>query len=139
MLALGEGKWFAMSETASVVAHAALAFVLISALGLWGVALAFALLYLLYTGLVSAIAFRLIRFHWSMPVLRMLLLSSLLIGLAFIFQKMAEGLPAVLAGAVLTVCAALYSLRGLAERLGSSHRLVQAIHKLPGGSWLCKT
>jgi PST family polysaccharide transporter len=140
MLALGEGGWFAMSETVAVVIHAVLAFVLIGFLGLWGVALAFAVLYLFVTALVSFIAFRLIRFHWSLPVLRMLFESSLFIGAAFLFAQMTQGvqgLPAAFVGMFLTLAAALYSVRGLARRLGDSHRLVAMACQVPLGRVLC--
>ncbi len=139
MLALGEGGWFAISETAAVVVHAVLAFVLIGFLGLWGVALAFALLYLLYTGLVSVVAFRLIRFHWSLPVLRMLVESSLFVGAAFLFAQMTQGVPGLLLGGVLSIAAFLYTTRGLARRLEQSHRFVRMALMLPGGRWLCRS
>jgi antigen flippase len=138
MLALGEGKWFAVSETASFILHGVLAFLLIGLLGLWGVALAFALLYVFVTGFVAAIAFRLIRFCWSMPVLRTLLEACAFVGMAFIFAKIAQGWVAGLLGGVLTVGAFLYTARGLARRLGESHRLVRMALMVPGGRWLCR-
>ena len=127
-----------MSETAAVVVHAVLAFVLIGFFGLWGVALAFAVLYLFVTALVSLIAFRLIRFHWSLPVLRMLFESSLFIGAAFLFAQVTQGVPGLLFGGVLSIAAFFYTARGLARRLGESHRLIQIMFHIPGGSWLCK-
>jgi PST family polysaccharide transporter len=137
MLALGEGKWFAASETVSVFVHAVLAIVLIGFLGLWGVALAFAVLYLLYTALVSCIAFHLIRFRWSVLVLRMLFASSVLVVLAFMLTQMIQGLPAAFVGMLLTLAAALYSVRGLARRLGDNHRLVAMACQVPLGRVLC--
>jgi PST family polysaccharide transporter len=137
MLALGEGAWYAMSETAVFLVHAVLAFVLIRFFGLWGVALAFALLYLFCTVLVSVIAFRLIRFHWSLPVLKLLFESSLFVGGGFYFALITKGGLGLLFGGVLSITAILYTVRGLAQRLGQSHRFVRMVLLLPGGRWLC--
>jgi antigen flippase len=133
MMALGEGKWFALSETAGFAAHTILAVVLIKTLGLWGVALAFALLYLFYTLLLASIVFRLIRFRWSYPVARMLVQTSAFVGIAFFSTRTASGPLAIALGVVLTITASIYTLRGIVTRLDQSHTLVRLVLSMPFG------
>jgi len=137
MLALGESKWFAGSETLVFVAHASLALVAIQAYGLQGAGVAFAVLYASYTIMVFIISRRLIRFRWSVTALQLFAKASALIALTALAYALTHGLVAATCGAVLTTVAALLSLRGLAHRLTASHRLVQFVKIIPGGKWLC--
>jgi len=131
MPALGAGKWYAFSETANVALHLALAVVLLGMLGLQGVAIAFALLYLIYTASVAAISFHLIRFRWSASALRVLLIASVFVALAFGIAETTTSPIKELLGVTILMSAALYALRGLAQRVGETHRVVRAIYALP--------
>lgn len=137
MLALGEGKWFAGSETICLVAHVLLAVVAIQSFGLQGAGIAFAALYAVYTVMVLVISNRLIQFRWSFSVLHMLWKTGVLIIAAAFGCNMIHGVAGDLLGVTLTAAACLYSVRGIARRMGTSHRLVHAILRCPGGAWLC--
>ena len=68
----------------------------------------------------------------------MLFVSSLFIGAAFLFAQVTQGVPGLLFGGALSIAAFFYTARGLARRLGESHRLVKVMLHIPGGAWLCK-
>jgi PST family polysaccharide transporter len=138
MLALGQGKWFAASETICLIAHVLLAVAAIQYFGLQGAGIAFAMLYAAYTTMVLVISNRLIQFRWSYSVIHMFWKTGVLIIAAAFGCNMIHGVVSVLLGVTLTAAACLYSIRGLARRLGESHRLIQIMFHIPGGSWLCK-
>lgn len=135
-LALGAGRWFAATETIFVVCHLVLSVVLLRWLGLWGVALAFALLYALYLLGMLLVGFLLVRFTWSQQVRQLLLATCAFVAAGFLAQRFLPTGPGLAAGAVLTTAAGLLSLRGIATRLGGEHRLVRLACRFPGGKWL---
>jgi len=138
LMAKGESKWFAATETSFGLGHLALSVLLIHFTGLRGVAVAFAILYTLYTIYLLGVARRLTWFRWSPDVHKLLFLSGLLLAcgafvVKFVPQGWAEGL-----GFLLTLVAGLLCLRGIVVRLGSEHRIVGAMRKIPGFELLCK-
>lgn len=136
-LALGASRWFAATETVFVAIHLGLSIVMLRWLGLWGVALAFACVYGLYTVGMLWVGARLIRFRWSTSVIQMLSLSTLLVASGFAAQHFISGWPGLVVGTCLTIASALFSLRGVASRLGSQHQLVQMACRVPGGRLVC--
>jgi enterobacterial common antigen flippase len=138
MLALGEGKWFAGAETIGFVTHVLLAVAAIHFYGLQGAGIAFAGLYGIVTMVVFAIANRLTKFRWSSSVVRMLWKTGALIIAAAFGCNMIHGVAGGLLGVALTALACFYSIRGLARRLGKSHRLVRLVYNCPGAAWLCR-
>lgn len=138
MPALGEGKWFAGSETLGFIAHVLLALAAVQAYGLQGAGIAFAALYVVVTIVVSVISYRLIQFRWSFSVLNMFGKTGVLIVAAFFGCNMFSGIAEGVLGMTLTAAACLYSIRGLTRRLGKSHRLVRLVYNCPGAAWLCR-
>jgi PST family polysaccharide transporter len=137
MLAKGEGRWFALSETAVSILHLSLIFCFMRAFGLWGVALAFAVLYFAYTIMVYFISRRLTGFAWTSAAIRLFATSFALVLAGFGIQKWIHGVPGCVLGLVLTAAASMLTLRGISSRLGDGHRLVRMILKLPCGRHLC--
>jgi len=137
MLALGQGKWFAASETISLIAHVLLAVAGIQYFGLQGAAIAFAVLYTAYTAMVLVVSNRLIHFRWSFSVMHMFWKTGVLIIVAALGCNMVHGVAGMLLGVTLTAVGCLYSARGLARRLGESHRLVTLASGIPGGRMIC--
>jgi PST family polysaccharide transporter len=137
MVAKGESRWFAASETISTVLYLTLMIGCMRALGLWGAALAFAILYLGYTVAVYFIARHLTGFHWSQGATRLLLASAALVCAGFAAQGTLPGNSRYIVGCILTVGASVFSLRGITSRLGAGHRIVRMACRLPGGRILC--
>ena len=137
MLALGSGKWFALTETIALGVQLGLTVLFLKLVGLWGVALAYFLLHILYSIIVFAVSTHLIRFRWSAKVVRMLMEATLLVGVAFALRRFLPEWAATSSGALLTASAGFYTLRGLASRLGPQHRLVLLACRFPGGRAAC--
>lgn len=137
MIAQGNSRLFAITETASNLLHILLIYVLIHYLGLWGVALAYAFLYFLLIIAMYFISIRLTKFSWSSSSCRLLALSTSLVTISFLIQKYTHGLTAHGIGMLLTLGACIMTVRGLAKRLGSKHRITMMICKIPIGRKLC--
>ena len=137
MLALGSGKWFVLTETIALGVQLGLAVLFLNTFGLWGAALAYFLVHIVSCILVFGVSAHLIRFRWSYQVLRMLLETTLLVGVAFAARRFLPEWAVLVAGAFLTATAGLYTLRGLASRLGTQHRLVLLACRFPGGRIAC--
>lgn len=136
MQAKGEGRWFALSETAANILHLLLVFWLIRLVGLWGASLAFALLYLLYAVSVMMISNHLTNFTCSNKVLQLILIGSLLIATGFLIQYSTQEPITIMSGFLLTVGTLAFTIRSICTLLGSNHRLVAAIRRMPGHSFL---
>lgn len=137
MVAKGESRSFAVSETLSNLFYLASILGLMHWLGLKGAALAFFVLYFCYTGAVHVISRRLTGFAWSPAAIRLLITSAAMILAGFASQQWVPGNLRYLLGGVLTLSASIFSLRGISSRLGSQHRIIRLACKLPGGRALC--
>lgn len=131
-LALGAARWFMLTEALVIAIQAALATWLVPRHGVIGAAYAFAAGEAFYTGTMVLVGHRLIGFRWSPAVLRMLLVTACLIGLAFAGERTLSEWPTLALGTVLCGLGALWSLRGLAQRLGPDHRLIALVRRIPG-------
>lgn len=136
MLALGKGRWFLLTETSFNLLHIALVALGLKMYGIEGVAVAFVAMYVGYITAVYLVSRRLIGFHWSAECTRLGLLSLPLLGAIFITYRLLPLWPATLFGLSLTLIASVLCLRGLVARVGSEHRIVRAITRLPGGKLL---
>ncbi len=136
LLAKGQKSWFVATETIANVLKFAFAAALIYRLGLVGTAIAYPVLYLLYTVGMLHLSGHLTGFRWSDQVLRLLGLALVLVGLGFVAIQCLPVVPAFFAGSLLTLITSILCLRGLAQRLGHSHRLIQAALKIPGSRLL---
>lgn len=65
MLAKGKGKWFFWSELVTNLVYLSAAAVCVSWWGLPGIGVAFFVMYIFYTGLMTLVARRLIGFRWA--------------------------------------------------------------------------
>jgi enterobacterial common antigen flippase len=130
MIALGKGKWFFATETAANLTHLALIALGLAMFGLTGVAIAFFVLYIGYSIAVLAVAHHLTGFAWSAINLRLIALTLVTLAFTFIATTALPLWPATLAGALITVVGATYSLRMLVQRIGVQHTVIQAMCKL---------
>ena len=136
MLALGKGQWYLLTETSSNFMHVALIALGLNLYGIEGVAIAFVVLYVGYILAVYLVSRHLIGFRWSAACTRLGLLSLPALGTIFTASRLLPLWLATLLGLSLTLVVSIICLRGLAARIGSEHRIVRAITKLPGGKFL---
>lgn len=137
MVAKGESRLFAISETIFTVLYLALIISLVRTIGLWGSALAFAILYLTYTIGAYCIAHRMTGFEWNRATIKLIFTSIALIAAGFAVQKYLSGSPRYFIGGLLTVITSIYALRGIVARLGPEHRIISMACKIPGGKRIC--
>lgn len=136
MLALGKGRWYLLTETSFNFLHVALVAVGLQFYGIEGVAIAFVVMYVGYITAVLLVSRHLIGFKWSGECIRFGLLSLPVLGVIFTASRTLPLWPATWLGLALTVVAGVLCLRGLVARVGSEHRIVRAITRLPGGKLL---
>jgi PST family polysaccharide transporter len=136
MLALGKGRWFLFTETSFNLVHVALVAVGLQLYGIEGVAIAFVVMYVGYIAAVLLVCRHLIGFKWSAECTQLGLLSLLVLGVIFTASRLLPLWPATWLGLSLTLVASVLCLRGLVARVGSEHRIVRAIMRLPGGKLL---
>lgn len=137
LMARGESSWYAASETFFNIFHLAVVLVLLHYFGLLGVALSYPILYASYTLAMLWILYRLTGFRWTPAMLRLLLNSGLLITAGLLVSTYLPKPYDIALGILLTGASALFCLRGLVSRLGTDHRLVKMICRLPLGCLAC--
>ena len=137
MLALGKGLWFFVTETLGNALHLILIGLGLMTLGLQGVAVAFFLMYLVYTAVVYGVSRRLTGFRWSFASRRLLLLLLPTVALTFLAGRLLPLWPATVFGLVTSAVASVLCLRGLVQRIGAEHRIVCIACRVPGVRWAC--
>jgi PST family polysaccharide transporter len=137
-LAKGAGRLFAATETAFIGLQLGLVYWLVPAYGIVGAAYAFALVYVLYTAAMLLVARVLIRFQWSLGVMRLLLASAVFWGVAVALAATTTGWQGTALGALLAAASSLLVLRGLSSRLGSQPRWLRRLGQSPAGRWLLR-
>ncbi|HEY8032701.1 MAG TPA: O-antigen translocase [Methylocella sp.] len=135
-LATGASRWFASTETIFVGAQALLTFWLVEGFGMIGAAYAFAATYAFHMAANFWVAHMLIGFSWSSEARKLVLASAVFVVAAFAARFIAFDLASFIAGGALTLAGSLFSLRGLAKRLGEGNRLVKWARMVPGGQAL---
>jgi len=136
-LAKGASRWFVATQSIFHVMHLALSILFLHWLDLRGVALAFVAMYGLHLVGLRWVAGCLSNFCWTHSVLRLLIVSTSLVAGGFFFQHWLPGMIGLTIGGILTAVSCIFSLRGIACRLGGQHRLVRLACRLPGGRCFC--
>jgi PST family polysaccharide transporter len=137
MLAQAKPLWFFMTETVFNLLHLYLIWIGLTTVGLEGVAIAFFCMYLFFIAAVYGVSRYLIDFAWSAATRRLFLLLLPFVVIAFLAGRILPIWPATVFGLVITFLASIYCLRGLVERIGSEHRIVQMSLRVPGLPWAC--
>jgi PST family polysaccharide transporter len=132
MLALGKGQWFVISETITHSLHLFLVFLGLNMQGIDGVAIAFFVIYLIYTGMAYGIARHLTNFHWSVTSRQLIMLSLPMLFITLLFSRNLPPWPAGFVGFCFTAISAIYSLRALVKRIGTDHHIVGRLGNIPG-------
>ncbi len=135
-LAKGASRWFTASETIFAGGLALLTFWMVGRFGIVGAAYAFAVAYALYVPAMLWVADALIGFSWSPEARRLIMVSTALVAAAFATRSLVPDPASFIAGGVLMLAGLLFSVRGLARRLGDGSRALKWLLALPGGRYL---
>jgi len=136
MQAKGASRLFTAYVTVSSLIHLALVVVLLPSLGLVGCGVAYTILYVMHVGGTLVVSSHLTKFRWTSHTVRLLLYGTGLVGMANGFAWLLPPPMAIAGNSVLLVATAIFSLRGIIQRLGADHRLVIRLTGLPGFNWL---
>lgn len=137
-VAKAASRWYVFTQTFSSVLLLGLTIVFLHLYGLPGVALAFALMYAVHIILTLWVGRILTGFRWSGHVWKLLGVAMGLILAAFVIQRFLSGVEQLGFGALLTVAAGIFTLRGIAVRLGPQHRVVRMAGRIPGFRFVCR-
>jgi len=135
--AKGRSGWIYVSQTHVNLLGLILGLILIPTYGVVAAAWAFALTTYIHGLVVFGIARHISGFAWTGQSIRLALSASGLIGAGYAAHMFTSGPLAILLGMLLTAVAVLFSLRGIASRLGANHRIVGIALKFPGGRFAC--
>jgi PST family polysaccharide transporter len=127
-----------ITEIAANAFYLFVSLILLRWLGMIGAAMAFPVLYLAYNAAMLLILHWRTGFRWSPSVWKLLILSTLMILSCFVLSSYLSSPAKLATGFLFTVVAGLLSIRGIATRLGPSHRLVELICRLPFGRLVCR-
>jgi PST family polysaccharide transporter len=137
MPAIGASRSYAIMETCWNAFELALAAVLIRAIGLPGVAVAFAARFAVGVLVLSFMIHRYVRFQWSPGVLRLVAVATAALGAGALVAERARSLSGFACAVAISTATCIFSMRGLARRLGAEHRLVRMLCNLPMGRVVC--
>lgn len=118
LLAKGRGKVFFWTELTANVIHVALIWIGLSLFGLVGTGIAFFLLYVAYTCLISKVVHRISGFSWTTVNLRLIVITAFGVSLAFLFPRCMTQLIALVCGFLLVLLSIFYSLHSLYRLVG---------------------
>jgi len=137
LTAKAAGGKFALLTSLFHISNISLCVLLIPVLGLKGVAIANAILCVIYLFGMRRVAGPLVKFSWASETKKLMVISVSLVAANFAVALFTPTIPALILGGLLTVLSSMYSLRGLVARLGTEHRVIQLIRRLPFGGAVC--
>jgi PST family polysaccharide transporter len=131
LVALGAGRWFAITETLAAVLHLGLIWIGLKSIGIEGVAIAFFVLYVLYTLVMLLVTRRLIGFAWSRTTVGLLALAVPSVAAVFAARLLLPAEAATAVGLLGTLLVGVLCLRGLIKRIGPEHHISRAVRSIP--------
>ena len=138
LLAKGLSRWFVITETLANALQLSLTYFFLRWLGLWGVALAFASLYIIGTIPMLWAVNHITGFRWSAATTRLVIGSTTIVATGFLIQHLFKGPISIALGGTLALFSGLFCLRGIAVRLGTENRIVRLAAYIPLVRNLCK-
>lgn len=137
MLALGKSRWYFATETSAHVVHLFFITIGLTTIGLEGVAIAFPILYIGYTIIVYTVGRHLTGFSWSAETNRVVWLTLATLITTFVILLSFPLWIGTILGALITTISAILCLCSLVRRIGTEHRFVRAVYKIPGVKLIC--
>ncbi|HEX3720179.1 MAG TPA: O-antigen translocase [Verrucomicrobiae bacterium] len=120
LVAKGRGLLFTLTELAGGAMNVGLVYLCVKLWKLNGAGIAFALLYVCYTGMMLMVVCRLTDFRWSSAVLKVLGLAILVMGTIFVCARFLPGRWSFCIGLAATLVVSAISLLTLQKLLGMS-------------------
>lgn len=130
ILALGRAKVFAFNELLTNCVHILFIVIGLKFLGLTGVAIAYAALYVFYIGFMLLVSGRLITYRWSPAVFRLLVCVIASVSLTFVIVTNLPMLPSTMFSGLVVGVVGLLCLRELLQRLGPKHKVSRLIQRV---------
>lgn len=127
ILAKGASMTFAFTETVSNALRLLLVWLGLKYFGLLGAALAFAALYVCYTGLLCIVTLKISNFRFTRTTIKLICWSTFFIVLQFCIVEQTEGILNLALSIILVSVIGIYCLRQLIERLGPDHRISKTV------------
>lgn len=131
LLAKAETRWFASTESISWTLQLGLICLGLKWLGLVGVAVAFAIVYVIVTFGIKFVAWRISGFCWSTKCRNLLYGTTLTLFAAFAIVMMAPATTTLWVGSIALPFSTWLSMRAVIQRLDSGHRLFTMIKRIP--------
>ena len=132
VLAKGAAKWFLITQTLFYAINILAVWLLIEALGLVGVGVAFFIAFIPAILGNLYVANRLTGFVWSKSVLSLVVVSGILVTVGFARAVLLPTNWNLGICVTLTCVASVLSIRGITTRIGREHRIVRMLSKVPG-------
>jgi PST family polysaccharide transporter len=123
-LALGASRLFVCTETVFVAIRAGLVFILVPIYGVQGAAIAFALIYILYTIFMLYLNYRLIGFKWSREVKILVAVSVTLLLVNLTIYHYFESGVTTFFGVLIAIIAGFYCLHEVLGKVNISGGVV---------------
>lgn len=136
LLAKGAGARYAIITSMFHVLNMGFCAYLLPRFQLVSIAIANAILAALYVFGMRAIAGSLIGLRFAASTRKMLFGSTMLVVSGLFSYLMLPFVWATICGTLLTVLSCVFCLRGIASRLGNSHRIMNRICHFPGIKWI---
>jgi antigen flippase len=131
ILAKGNSRLFALTETVVLILHMVLIWGFLTWLGIEGVAIAYPILYFIHTIMMLMVAKYMIGFRWSNGVWKILGGMLPLVIATFTAGLFLPENHATIIGLISTVVVSLFCIQGLVKRLDPEHKLCSIINSIP--------
>lgn len=132
ILAMGKGRWYLLSETSFNLFHACMVVIGLMLFGIEGVAIAFFLIYAGYTLATYLISKHLIGFNWDANAAQLVIVALGLLVAALLVARALPQEELIWVGFITVFITSLICFRTLLKKIGSEHRVVQVLLKVPG-------
>lgn len=131
ILAKGYSRLFVFTESAINIIHLILVILFLNWFGIEGVAVAFPVLFVIYTVMMLFVSKNIIGMRWSRSVWSLISCMTPFIILTFAAGVFLPEIPATVIGLIITSGIGLFCMRELVIRLGSDHKFSRIIFKIP--------
>lgn len=132
-----KGRWFLMTQTFLNTIHLVLIWQGIALFGIEGVAIAFFGLYVISLVVIHRVASHLTGFKWGSSCRKLLLFVGPVVAMTFVVARFLPLWLSTTIGIAASFISSVGCLRGLINRIGDDHRMIQAVCKIPGMRIVC--
>jgi PST family polysaccharide transporter len=138
ILALGKNRLYFATETSAHIVHVILIAIGLTTIGLESVGMAFSILYIGYTIIVYSVGRQLTGFSWSPETNKVVWFTLATLVTTFIVLQLLPLWIGTILGLLITTITTILSLCSLIRRIGTEHRFVRGVCKIPGVKFICK-